>query len=41
MKYLGMPIDEKILVVTKWDPIAEKMGGKTCWLERKYVVLRR
>jgi hypothetical protein len=28
MKYLGMPIDEKRLVVSKWDPIVEKMGKK-------------
>jgi hypothetical protein len=40
MKYLGMPIDEKRLAVSKWDPIAEKMGEKTCWLEREYVVYR-
>jgi hypothetical protein len=28
MKYLGMPMDEKRLEVSKWDPIAEKMGKK-------------
>jgi hypothetical protein len=28
MKYLGMPIDKKRLAVSKWDPIAEKMGKK-------------
>jgi hypothetical protein len=38
-KNLGMPIDEKRLAVSKWDPIAEKMGknwlfGKvTCCLQ--------
>jgi hypothetical protein len=26
MKYLGMPIDEKRLAVSKWNPIAKKMG---------------
>jgi hypothetical protein len=37
---LGDAIDEKRLAVSKWDPIAEKMGEKTCWLEREYVVYR-
>jgi hypothetical protein len=28
MKFIGMPIDERKLAVSKWDPIAEKMGKK-------------
>jgi hypothetical protein len=28
MKYLGMPIDEKKLVVSQWDPVEEKFGKK-------------
>jgi hypothetical protein len=28
VKYLGMPIDEKRLTMSKWNPIAEKMGKK-------------
>jgi hypothetical protein len=27
MTYLGMPIDEKRLVVSQWDPIGEKLAG--------------
>jgi hypothetical protein len=34
MKYLGMPIDEKRLVVSQWDPIGEKGS----WLERKHAI---
>jgi hypothetical protein len=28
MKYLGIPIDEKRLVSSRWDPVVEKMGKK-------------
>jgi hypothetical protein len=28
MKYLGMPIDEKKLVVSQWDPVEEKFEKK-------------
>jgi hypothetical protein len=32
MNYLGMPIDEKKLVVSQWDPMEEKFGKKiTGW----------
>jgi mannosylglycoprotein endo-beta-mannosidase len=28
MKYLGMPIDEKKLVVSQWEPVEDKFGKK-------------
>jgi hypothetical protein len=28
MKYLGMPVDEKKLVVSQWDPVEEKFAKK-------------
>jgi hypothetical protein len=28
MKYLGMPIDEKKLAVSQWDPVEEKFGKR-------------
>jgi hypothetical protein len=28
MKYLGMPIDEKKIVISHWDPVVEKFGKK-------------
>jgi hypothetical protein len=28
MKYLGMPVDEKKLVVSQWDPVEGKFAKK-------------
>jgi hypothetical protein len=35
MKYLGIPIDEKRLSVSRWNPIIEKFGKKTKPLARE------
>jgi hypothetical protein len=41
MKYLGMPVDEKKLVVSQWAPVEEKFAKKNLWMERKFAFNRR
>jgi hypothetical protein len=35
MKCLGMPIDEKKLAVSQWDPIEKTFAKKDSWVGRK------
>jgi hypothetical protein len=42
MKYLGIPIDEKILNLKDWKPILEKHENKlSCWQGKNLVISGR
>jgi hypothetical protein len=38
MKYLGMPIGEKKLAASQWDPLEEKSSKKGSWMEGKHAL---
>jgi hypothetical protein len=42
MKYLGIPIDDKRLTLSRWDPVIEKFGKKlNPWQGRNLVMAGR